>query len=1178
MVKNLHHIARTGFSLLVALTIALPGVGFSAAANQAWATVQQRAVNDPVPTTLAEAKTNLDTANSLKSTAADEEAKAKAALDAAKATHESATNEHAANASMLDQATSQANAKLAEVVAKAQSEYEDAAAKVDEYTQDYNAASQKKAQAEANRDQAEAEYNAAQAAYDAKVAEVANNGNAELQAAYSALREAEDAYEQATTQYKDAANEYKAADSERKDVIAAYNAARSKVTECEAAVAAAQAKVDAAQAALDAARGKLSTAADDEKKATLQAAVTEAQSKLDAAKSEKTTAQGRLATAQSEQTAAQKAVDDAEAALEAAKANMGGVDIDALQAAVDEAQLKYDAAKAAYDSGAQSAGVEKSYQQALADKIAAENAFNEADALVTSTRDKLEAAQKELAAITAGGGGNQEVVLSVKEFFDEQDSIAASALFDSMWEASLTHSGSPGDATDFEFVQRSLDMIENLNSIRTSKGLPDLRVSDALMAYTIISLNWASFDHIDFNQSSPCELFAYSGDNSSWASYGLVNDWYDNQKTTWDNALATNMYMNSSYAEESLPEGWSTMTPEELFNACEDFYLQVRAYVNIVAPTNIYVGVAANHLADRDYAYAAKFTDTTEGQTYSVAEWKTRFELWVQTKKTAAGNIAAAATDEEIAAAQQKVNKAQEDFNNASADRTKKNDALVAASLQFTAAESIKHLEDALASADATLASAKQAHEDAKNSVGDLTDPNHPLNVAIANANATLAAKKQAVTSIQNELTALDSKITTLQTERDNAQTALDNYSAVDTSAQEAALAAAQRELDRAKLDLEAARAEVSDLAPKVAEWNSKCQELVQKQTTIRTTQLTPTKKASDDAKRAYDNLLRTTQENSDYREMLKMKNTLDSKREAFTNTLYTIADQQTAMTTAQRQITESTTKKTAAETKLSAAKQLSIESIMANPLGDGDYSEFLVLNDHAQNVKDAQVIAQPTANRVNAAKADLDAKQAAYDAARAKHVSATADRDEAQRIYNSFLAQNTDPANPSNPSDSSNPTNPGNSSSDPVVEPWNPGSSNGAASGSGSKGSSSKATNAAGNGEAADAEAVAEDTAADASTNTVSNAPYVAKPKTVAAQGSIVGPLIIAVIVGVLLVAVGVAIMISVRRRHAAAAAGAAGVAGAGVSAAGAVGADASGTTEASANDSTTSESSNLE
>lgn len=1135
MMKNLHHIARSGFSLLVAFAIALPGVGFSAAANQAWAAAQQRAVNDPVPTTLEEAKANLDLANALESEAAEEEAKAKAALDAAKAAHDTASTNHQAAISVVDQATSNANAKIDEIESNAQAEYDAAYARVAEAVKENQAAQQAKNEAQANLSQAKADYDAAQQAYDS----LANSGNAELQQASEKLREAEEAYDSAVTQYKEAFNAYKVANDERNEATAALNEAKKKVAACEAAVAAAQSKVDAAQKALDEAKGNLGTASEDTQKEALEAAVAAAQSKLSAAQSEKADAQSRLSNAKSEQSIAQQAANEAQAALDAAKKNTGGVDIDVLENAVKTAQEEYDAAKKAYDEGAQNAGANKSFQQALADKTAAENAFEEAKARATEALQKYDAAKKELAAISAGGGGNQQTVLSVKDFFVEQDSTAASDLFNTMGDASFTQSGSPGDATDVEFVFRALDLIENLNSIRSSIGLPDLRVTDELMAYEVISLNFASTVQFSYNLSSPRELFAYSGGDSNWAMSGLQS-LYDQQKQVWENALSTNTYWDSSSGDTALPEGWSNMTPEELVNACSGFFSQVYVYANVIAPTNMYVGAAANHRPDADYGFAFGFRPAVTGEALTVGEWKARLSIWIDQKQASTAsitpaNITTAATDEEIAAAQAKVDACETDYNNAVADRDTKEDLLNAAQTQLSAAESVKSLEEALATASTKLEGAQQALDNAQNSTGDLNDPNHPLNVAVANTQATLQAKNQAVDSIQNEITTLDTKIGQFQTELNNAQSALDAYTAADTTAEEVALAAAQRELESAKRDLEAALAEVEQLTDQVTELRATCLRLNDKQIAIRDNVMGPARQASDIAKSEFYTIAKQTQEESDYRALYGAKNQLDHKRDAYNKIIWNMPELESDAEVAQRNEVAARDRLIAASDKLDAAKLLTLEGVMANPISEYSYADFLVLNDHAQNVKDAQALVPAAANKESAAKADLDAAQAAYDAAHAKHLTSLDDAAEAKRIYESFLGQK-DPS--TKPGDSNNGSN--GSEDDPSVEIWNPGKPS--TSTAGNKNAGSKGTGSAsevgerdGQGDGSETESVDEALAEESTgSNTVNGRTITSKQK--ASQAG-VDPVVIVGIIGCcLLIAAGILAFLLARRRRAAA------------------------------------------
>ena len=1151
MVNKLHHMVRSGFSLLVALAIALPGVGFSATANQAWATAQQRAVNDPAPTTLEEAKANLDLANTLESEAAEEEAKAKAALDAAKVAHNTASSNQQAALSMVDQATNAATAKIEEIKANAQAEYDAAYARVEEAAKENQAAQAAKNEAQANLSQAKADYDAAQQAYDS----LANTGNADLQQASEKLRQAEEAYDSAVTQYKEAFNTYNVASAERDDAVAALNAAKKKVTTCEAAVAEAQKKVDAAQKALDDARGELSAASEDSQKEALEAAVSAAQGKLDAAKGEKAAAQSRLTNAKSEQSAAQQTANDAQAALDEAKKNTGGVDIDALENAVKAAQDEYDAAKKTYDEGAQNAGATKSFQQALADKTAAETAFEEAKNRANEALQKYDTAKKELAAISAGDGGNQQTVLSVIDYFAEQGSTDASNLFTSSGEAFFTNSGTAGDATDQELVNRALDVIETINTLRTSHGLQELQVSDYPMAQAILSLNMLASDNADSMNLN--EQVSHSS-NANYAIMGLDQDWWSSGKNVWDNALATGAFTDRSGVEQTLPSGWQDMTIEQLAANTGDFYYSVRGYKLLSDPSYIYVGAAANALAQNASAYepywfTAIFSSTTNGPSKSFTQWKADFNLWVQTKQSSTASIAAAAgitasaTDEEIAAAQAKVDACEKEYNDAVADRDAKEQALEAAQTQYSAAESVKGLEDALAAANVKLGTAQQAYDNAQNSVGDLDDPNHPLNVALANAQATLQTKNEAVASIQNEITALDTEIIQFTTELSTAQDALDAYNAKDTTAEEVALAAAQRELESAQRDLEAALAEVEQLTHQVTDLGSKCIRLNDKLINVRENVMKPARQASDVAKREFYDIAKQTQAESDYRALYGAKHQLDEKRDDYNKIVWGMPELESNAEAAQRSETTARDKLIAADAKREAAQLLTLEGVMANPINEYNYAEFLVLNDHAQNVKDAQALVPVAANKESAAKADLDAAQAAYDAAHAKHLTSLDDAAEAKRIYESFLGHKDDtttkPDEPNHGSD--------DSEDDPNVEVWEPNKPNGATAGNknGNKGQASplKADARGDQGNGAEAQSIDEAQAEETMPVNASNGLTVTSKPSASPMG--INPFMIVGLVGLLLIAAGIAVFLLARRRREVEAA-AAGASGAAVSA----------------------------
>lgn len=99
----------------------------------------------------------------------------------------------------------------------------------------------------------------------------------------------------------------------------------------------------------------------------------------------------------------------------------------------------------------------------------------------------------------------------------------------------------------------------------------------------------------------------------------------------------------------------------------------------------------------------------------------------------------------------------------------------------------------------------------------------------------------------------------------------------------------------------------------------------------------------------------------------------------------------------------------TYAEEKLAAISGKTIDDIINEPF-EGDYPEFLTLNDHAANVATAREQLQPVIAQRDSAKAELDRAQSAYDAANANFVQASEAQAEAQRIVDNWK----DPEKPS--------------------------------------------------------------------------------------------------------------------------------------------------------------------
>lgn len=214
--------------------------------------------------------------------------------------------------------------------------------------------------------------------------------------------------------------------------------------------------------------------------------------------------------------------------------------------------------------------------------------------------------------------------LSLYDFFVDMDSSYAILQFSRSYRGEVlteineaTQSGKAGDATDCRNVLRALDTIRDLNEVRASLGLNELRVSDELMALETVSTNWSTNN---IAHSTGC-----GAENLAWGWDKPVDGWYGSEKIIWDQAVET-----GTYKDAELPDGWQAMSAPQLSKKAPEFYQAVGHYLNCINPNYTAVGAACNTIGNiARVTMGQTYRSVPNDDTYTVDEWEARLRAWM---------------------------------------------------------------------------------------------------------------------------------------------------------------------------------------------------------------------------------------------------------------------------------------------------------------------------------------------------------------------------------------------------------------------------------------------------------------------------------------------------------------------------------------------------------------------
>jgi uncharacterized protein YkwD len=99
------------------------------------------------------------------------------------------------------------------------------------------------------------------------------------------------------------------------------------------------------------------------------------------------------------------------------------------------------------------------------------------------------------------------------------------------------HLGSSTDATSLDNMTKSLDMLKEFNEIRASEGLPELQVSDYLMAVSQVHTDWGVWAIRNYGTFDHSRAHAV-GENIAFGYADPFDGWYTQEKALYNKAVA----------------------------------------------------------------------------------------------------------------------------------------------------------------------------------------------------------------------------------------------------------------------------------------------------------------------------------------------------------------------------------------------------------------------------------------------------------------------------------------------------------------------------------------------------------------------------------------------------------------------------------------------------------------
>ena len=453
-------------------------------------------------------------------------------------------------------------------------------------TADLNSAKQEVSEAQETRDDA-------LAVKEQKTQEVAEIENSATEIKEEATYEIVQASQASQEQLKQAQDVYD-------NAISDANAASEKLEETNK-------KVTEAQQALENAVNELEA---------VEKASAEEKKQLEEAEATKQTAADELEKSEADVADAEKELEKCETDLENKQTEKAKTD-----EALVNARAKAESSNGAFiEAQAKVNAAKKALSAAETERDSAQKELNEKQAALKTAQEALARAQEENkaneAAVAKGSLGFFESIGSSYAANIVQNPEATSGLKDSHTEV-----GAASDATSLDNMKKAIERMAKVNELRTSLGLPELKVYDSLVAISQIQTNFAAveIDHAKLHGAT-----FNVGENLAWGYSDPFAGWYTKEKDAFD----------AFYKAKT--GSTSTITGAEAYNWARTNYdgdASIGHYLSIINPDYTYTGFAYSNKNTRyracDGETFTKATDTilkkSGDAVYTFAEYKARF-------------------------------------------------------------------------------------------------------------------------------------------------------------------------------------------------------------------------------------------------------------------------------------------------------------------------------------------------------------------------------------------------------------------------------------------------------------------------------------------------------------------------------------------------------------------------
>lgn len=466
--------------------------------------------------------------------------------------------------------------------------------------------------------------------------------------------------------------------------------------------------------------------------------------------------------------------------------------------AKDDAQSELDSASAELDAAkTEQANADTALDAAKANaKIAEkEQAVKDAETKISDAEQAVKDAQAEVEA------ASKAVESGLKGFFEYYGAKGSLDVLSCTVDPQYVFTDPETSSYNLENVKRSIELINELNEIRKSEGLPEFRVSDELFAEAAcnadISANSGVFDHVAQNPEADVRDAECMGFDHGPEERSIYVAMYYQEKERYENWEAFKENHNTKYPDES------PITDADKFTYCGHYMiLSDSKYTS--------VGIAKNSTHGETVIDLNMPMITMEDEelfkTYSVAEWTERFNTYYDKVH---GDLTAA--QEKLAAAQAQLEKA-----NAEKDSADK--------VLADAKQSIKSVEDKVTECNQKVTDLEAVKSEKEDS---LKKAQTAAGEAELEKNDALADKTEA----ESRLSELKKEYADAVTDRDAKETAYET--AVSNTAAK-------------KADAERAQAKVDELAKGIEEAEKTLQSAIEAYNSAVSAQADAKKKLDD--------------------------------------------------------------------------------------------------------------------------------------------------------------------------------------------------------------------------------------------------------------------------------------------------------------------------------------------